>query len=69
MRVSVEAGDPGELPYANLRKDGKDVRVYLNGEEVKYCVTADDERGFVMHLVEGYRYGNVRIDVYERTEQ
>lgn len=41
MRISVNSSDPGYRPWAMFCK------VYLNGEEVKNFVTADEEKGVV----------------------
>ncbi|NOU05353.1 MAG: hypothetical protein HOO99_04140 [Hyphomicrobiaceae bacterium] len=50
MRVSIVDGDPGQIPYAELRNAGNDVRVLLDGVEQNDCTTADDKYGVI------YRY-------------
>lgn len=50
-RVSMEKGDPGEIPWGKLRADGKIVRVFLDGVPQKYCRTADAKEGWVNRLV------------------
>lgn len=47
VRYSVHPQDSGYAPYQELRKQGKDVRVYLDGILVKHCVTADDDKRYV----------------------
>ncbi len=42
MRISLDPQDPAFNPAI-----GKWCKVWLNGEELKYCVTADEERGEV----------------------
>lgn len=46
-RISCDMDDPDYLP-ANLSSRYK---VYLDGEEVRYCVTADETRGEVVVLL------------------
>jgi hypothetical protein len=45
MRVSVDKDDPG------YRADAPRYRAFRNGVEEKYCVTADEEQGYVIVLV------------------
>jgi hypothetical protein len=81
MRLSVEKGDPGELPYGMLRADHKNARIFLDDKEQRYCITADDSEGYIKrHLLsEGGRpvviagaiqteevRGTVRIEVEAR---
>jgi len=50
MRVSVKKNDPGYSNYSHRFK------VFLNGEELKYCFTADEELGMVwVHDIEKFR--------------
>ena len=61
MRVSADKTDDGYRYFAMLKANGKDVFVFLDGVEVKNCVTADDERGFVIRYVPD-EHGDVQID-------
>lgn len=47
MRISSYKDDPGYRQFMVAHGHGKTVRVYLDGEEVKKCTVADDEKGFV----------------------
>lgn len=42
MRLSVVKGDPGYSARAHR------VKVYLDGAELKHCVTADEEQGLAV---------------------
>jgi hypothetical protein len=44
MRISVDIGDAGH------RFDTYGVRIFLDGQEVSHCVTADEEQGLVVRL-------------------
>lgn len=72
MRLTVLDDDPGIRIYP-----GQHYKVYLDGEEVKSCFTADDEKGEVIaavldekgHMISEYGeikrqtlYGTVRIE-------
>jgi hypothetical protein len=48
MRITVLDGDPGRM--INLRSER--YRVFLNDVEVRRCLTADDEKGEVVVVVE-----------------
>jgi hypothetical protein len=50
-RVSCEKGDPGERAYALACAGGKTVKVYLDGVEQKYALTADTNQGWVKRTV------------------
>ncbi|BCH33150.1 hypothetical protein MesoLjLc_50800 [Mesorhizobium sp. L-8-10] len=50
-RVSTETGDPGERAYAMACGDGKRIKVYLDGVEQQYCLTADARQGWVKRHV------------------
>lgn len=60
-RVSVNRGDAGYSQFCVAQAHGKKVFVFLDGKEVRDCVTADDERGFVVRCVLDDR-GNVQAD-------
>jgi hypothetical protein len=51
MRVSANENDPGYANFAMATANGKKVSVFLDGEEIRSCVTADDELGFVVRMV------------------
>lgn len=44
MRISVVEKDPGYSPIAHHAVD----KVTLNGELVEHCLTADEEKGYVL---------------------
>lgn len=50
MRVSVDNDDAGYLTYGMLRGGGKEVRVFLNGIERDYVVTADEEQRLIVRM-------------------
>lgn len=71
MRLSINQSDPGF-------RQGARANVFLNGEPVRRCITADEEAGFVIvhkaddtgrvliangELVEETLYGAVIIEV------
>lgn len=73
MRVTVLDDDPGE----RITPGRERITVYLDGEEVKYCQTADDVKGEVVDVEHDdngrirslngevqrrTRYGQVRIE-------
>ena len=45
MRISVDKNDPGYSPFAASSVD----KVKLNGEVLRYVVTADDKLGIVVY--------------------
>lgn len=47
MRVSIIPGDSGYNNYAVAKANCKNVYVYLDGIEQPYCITADEEKGFI----------------------
>lgn len=47
MRISILSGDPGYPALQKMRAEGRAPRVYLDGERVEGCITADEEHGFV----------------------
>jgi hypothetical protein len=47
MRLSVRADDPGYLPYACMGRLGSKVRIMLDGQEVRYVITADTDEGLI----------------------
>lgn len=61
MRISADKNDPGYL--AHITNPNR-VKVTLDGEEVLYCITADDELGYILcHIVDDTgvavdKYGN-----------
>lgn len=56
MRVSVDEQDPGYSPGLI----GRGVKVFLDGVEQRYAVTADDELGLVV-LCDLDEQGNVKV--------
>lgn len=46
MRITVLDDDPGERIIPGRER----ITVYLNGEEVKHCLTADDVTGEVVSI-------------------
>lgn len=44
MRSSVKKEDPGYVNFINFDK----YHVFLDGAPVPYCITADEEEGFVL---------------------
>ncbi|MFS3509319.1 hypothetical protein [Citrobacter braakii] len=73
MRVTVLDDDPGE----RINPGRERITVYLDGEEVKCCLTADDVKGEVVDVERDFnglmlaangevqrrtRYGQVRIE-------
>lgn len=55
MRISADKNDIGHDNFAFLlskaRAEKKKIIVYLDGKEIKECVTADEELGFVIYNV------------------
>ena len=47
MRVSVYAQDRGYKAFKALGGFGSGIEVYLDGQRLKGCVTADDKTGWV----------------------
>jgi hypothetical protein len=81
MRISLVKGDPGYEHYANVRGAGRDARIYLDGNEQKFCLMADEERGEIIRIAKDQRgatenlrteklRGRVTIELYTfRKEQ
>lgn len=65
MRLSVSQGDPGYRAYRGLPCSVRPV-VWLDGERVSQCVTADTRRGFVLVHVAN-QDGKVQINA-KRTD-
>jgi len=72
MRLTVLDDDPGIKVHPDPR-----IKVYLDGAEIKFCLTADDEKGEIITAVTDERgwmvaengevkrqtlYGSVRIE-------
>ncbi|MCK8780559.1 hypothetical protein M0654_11235 [Rhizobium sp. NTR19] len=51
MRVSTINDDPGFMPWAQARAEGRVIRVFLDGEEIDKCITADEETGLIVRPV------------------
>lgn len=49
MRISADPNDPG---FANF-KQGRPVKIYLNGDLVGHVITADDVTGEIVRMVTG----------------
>lgn len=47
MRVSIDKADPGYETYLGIHANGRDCKVFLNGEQQRWVVTADDVEGIV----------------------
>lgn len=60
MRVSALKGDPGYSPHS------VGVNVFLDGEPISHCFTADDDQGLVV-VADLDENGHYRIDL--ATEQ
>lgn len=77
MRISALEDDPGYLPVGDYRRTS--AKIYLDGEELREVITADDEEGIVTvprydangsivadscgNVILDKRRGKVRIDV------
>ncbi len=48
MRLSVEKDEPGYSAWQALGNRRHDVRIFVDGAEVKNAITADTEEGFVV---------------------
>lgn len=48
MRYSTNKADSGYEAYQSILAFGYQVSVYMGGLEVKDCMTADDELGYVL---------------------
>lgn len=53
MRISILSGDPGYSALQKMRAEGRAPRVYLDGERIEGCVTADEHHGFVTVVARG----------------
>lgn len=58
MRVSMKKNDPGYV------EDGHNYEVFLNGEKLEGCVTADEEKGEVT-VYERDRDGRILMDIFD----
>lgn len=77
MRFSIVDGDPGQIPYANVRSRGEDIRVFLDGVEQRYCRTVDTDQGSI-ELYSGEqtseewlietKFGAVTVEFYRRPD-
>lgn len=47
MRMSVDTEDAGYANWAAARARDEVALVYLNGERVDCCITADEEQGYI----------------------
>lgn len=70
-RVSCERGDPGERAYAILCGDQKSARIFLDGVEQRFAITADMDEGSVLRHVatpEGHiAFNRVTGEIYNET--
>lgn len=48
MQLSVNKDDPGYPAWRALGSRGRDVRVFVDGSEIKNAITADTEEGLVI---------------------
>lgn len=62
MRLSVDKDDPGYKPELLA----KSVRVFVNGIQIAYCVTADEEKRVVYCHVEEEHSKNLKRDPVTR---
>jgi len=60
-RLSCKDDDAGYREYCMARGDGQTIKVFLNGEEQKECITADESEGMVVRLVKTAK-GNIAHD-------
>lgn len=59
MRLSTDPEDPGYHPRIHEAR----VTVYLNGERIDRCITADEERGYALvHSVDDADDYVIRVD-------
>lgn len=68
-RISCERGDPGERAYSILRGRNLNPKVWLDGVEQKFAVTADVHEGFVKRAVDAgggnVAFNDVTGEVFE----
>ena len=50
MRLSVDRDDPGFAAWCELRDNGKNIRVFLNGVERDKVVLADEGERFIVRI-------------------
>lgn len=48
MRLSTDTSDPGYRAWRGMGKRRTRVRIFVGGQEVKLCMTADTKRGYVL---------------------
>lgn len=61
MRLSADSEDPGYAEYHHALARGQRPVITLDGEEVRRCITADEEEGFVLACVLDLK-GNLQVD-------
>lgn len=77
MRISSNIDDPGYDAW--MDNAGRVIRIFVNGDELQHCITADEEEGYVIRHArdeEGYFildgdyirseiiHGDVQIEIY-----
>ena len=62
-RVSVIKDDPGFRLFCELTVDRKEITIFLNGEEKKGVMTADEREGFIFGSIITPE-GNYALDPY-----
>jgi hypothetical protein len=65
-RVSSEKNDPGYAQLCAAAANGKRTQVFLNGKEISYCITADEEQGFVVRCVLN-RFGKIQLNPVDKS--
>ena len=61
MQISASPGHPGHDEWLRLRSSNVRVNVFLNGEEIKGAIAADDIAGTIVRVVRN-RNGAIVID-------
>lgn len=51
IRASTSKDDPGYTTWVNAKRDGKEVRAYLNGYYERGAMTADENLGLIVRGV------------------
>lgn len=68
-RLSCRKDDSGYLEYGLAIGAGKNIKIYLNGKEQKYAITADESEGMVCRFVttDGENFAHDGENVLEET--
>lgn len=60
-RFSSNENDPGFQNWAILRSQGKNVRAFVDGSEVKHAATSDERLGYVVCAIEDPETGRPMV--------